>query len=122
MSTWIPKKKTDNCEAFKIPYGTRKQGDREDYSAGGLISLLFLFFPLIPAHRQGTFCILTLLRQIPDWIAEGWPAVIVDTALASPWTPRRRHGTLCPQNALVLPWKDKGANPGWWADLQHTVL
>lgn len=121
-STWIPKEKTENCEAFKMSYGTRKQGDRQDYSAGGLISLLFLFFPLISASKQGTFCLLTLLHQTPGWTAEGWLAVMADAALASPCTPRSRYGTLCPQNTLVLPWKNKGANPGWWVDLYHTVL
>lgn len=53
-STWIPKEKTDSCEAFKMSYGTRKLGDREDDSAGGLILHLFLPFPVTPASRQGT--------------------------------------------------------------------
>lgn len=97
-STWIPKEKTDSCEVFKMSYGTRKHGDREDDSAGDLISHLFLPFPVTPANRQGTFFLLTLLCQTPGRTAKGWPAVMVGTALASPWT--RGSVVLCVPSML----------------------
>lgn len=107
-STWIPKEKTESCEAFKMSYGTRKHEDREDDSAGGLISHLFLPFPVTPASRQGTFFFLTRPCQTPSRTAKGWPAVIVGTALASPWTPGRSVALCIPRMLWCYPGRTRG--------------
>lgn len=77
-STWIPKEKTDSCEAFKMFYGARKYRNREEDSDGGLISRLSLPFPVTPVIRQGTFSPLILLCQIPGRTLKGCPAVMVE--------------------------------------------
>lgn len=77
-STWIPKEETDSCESFKMFYGARKHGDKEEDSAGGLIFHLFLPFPVTPVSREGTFFPLILLCQTPGRTGKGWPAVMVE--------------------------------------------
>lgn len=96
-STWIPKKKTESCEAFNMSYGTRKHGEREEDNTGGLISHLFLPIPVTHASRQGTSFLLTLLCQTPSRTVKGRPAVMVGTALASTWTPGRTMALCVPR-------------------------
>ena len=109
-STWIPKEKTDSCEDSNMSCGTRKQGNREDDGAGGLISHLFLPFPVMPGSRQGTFFLLKLLCQTPGRTAKGWPAAIVGTASASPWTPGRSVALCVPRMLWCYPGRSRVQN------------
>lgn len=70
-STWIPKEKTGSSEFFKMFYGARKHGDREDDSDAGLISHLFLSFPVTLVIRQSMFSPLILLCQTPGRTLKG---------------------------------------------------
>lgn len=60
-------------------------------------------FPITPASRQGTFFLLTLLCQTPSRTAKGWPAVMVGTALGSPWTPDRSMVLCVPRMLWCYP-------------------